>query len=98
MTTNGKCFLCGTPLATPEQIDRHICDVCGAMVKDNAALNMILLRALYMAAGADILKAAICSARRVRAQALHGCWRHGGANVHRGGWRVRKVQERELYV
>lgn len=61
MTTNGKCFLCGTPLATPEQIDRHICDVCGAMVKDNAALNMILLRALYMAAGADILKAAICN-------------------------------------
>ena len=98
MTTNGKCFLCGTPLATPEQIDRHICDVCGAMVKDNAALNMILLRALYMAAGRYTQGGHMQSVRRVRAQALHGCWRHGGANVHRGGWRVRKVQERELYV
>ena len=54
MTTNGKCFLCGTPLATPEQIDRHICDACSAMAKDNAALGMILLRALYMAADADM--------------------------------------------
>ena len=61
MTTNGKCFLCGTPLATPEQIDRHICDACNATAKNNAALGMILLRALYMAAGADILKAAICN-------------------------------------
>ena len=38
MTTNGKCFLCGTPLATPEQIYRHICDACNATAKNNAAL------------------------------------------------------------
>ena len=38
MTTNGQCFLYGTPLATPEQIDRHICDACNAMAKNNAAL------------------------------------------------------------
>ena len=61
MMINGKCFFCGTPLATPEQLDRHICDACNAMVKDNAALGTILLCALCMAAVADVLKVAICN-------------------------------------